>query len=247
MIIYVVCLSPFFSAVHLACVPANEQQGIRNEHSTLHNQQQNSPDDRLHSWNHVRYILPAIPQYRFFDESVFGYQSIKDFTLTQSQPFDVVDFDLLVPDSIGKDPYIHIYSFDLIRDSIISNPEFMKYKSEWIENLGNGTFNALAQLVWKSEKFKRRFPELDISVVTQKNYTVLKNGNDRLTYLMCVGSEDSPQVVAYTSIIHINGTVIFFKAWLSSASSVDDVIHTTVIAESYVASFLARNVRTPTY
>jgi hypothetical protein len=192
-------------------------------------------------------VLPSLPLYRFFDESVFGYQSIKDFTLSESQPLDVVDFDLLVPDSIGKDPYIHIYSFDLIRDANISNPDFAEYKGEWVANLGNGTFNALAQLVWKSEMFKKRFPELDVAVVKQKNYVILENSNDKLTYLVCVGSDAADQVAAYTSHLHINGTVVFVKAWLSSASSVEDVLHTTEIAEGYVAEFLAKNVKSPTY
>ena len=204
------------------------------------------PAYRTYTWNQVRYVLPALPQYRFFDESVFGYQSIKDFTLTEYQPLDVVDFDLLVPDSIGKDPYIHIYSFDLIRDAIISNSDFAQNKREWITNLDNGTFNALAELVWNSEKFKKRFSYIDLAVVKQKNYVILENSNDKLTYLMCVGSGDSDKVVAYTSHIHINGTVVFVKVWLSSASSVDDVLHTTEIAEGYLTAFLAKNVKTPT-
>jgi len=249
--LFTMCFLPFLSTcivtLQLACAPTNEQQASGSGIKPQSDHQLTNPIDRFYTWNNVRYVLPGLYAYRFFDESVLGYQSIKEFTLTEYQPLAIVDVNLLVPDSIGKDPYIHMYSFDLIRNETISNTDFAEYKKEWIANLGNGTFNDLAELVWSSEKFKKRFPDVDLDEVKQKHYAILRNDNTRLSYLWSFVSGEADQVITYTSHLHINGTVVFIKAWLTSASSLDEVIHTADVAERYVVDFLGKNTKEPTY
>ena len=233
---------------NLSGLSAHNPSNVNSDGRPVVNHDELAPQtDRVLVWNNVRYILPIPLQYRFFDESVFGYQTIPEFTLTPYQPLTIVDFDLLVPDSIGMDPFIHIYTFDLIRDVTVSMSDFSEYKSEWIMNLGNGTFNVLAELVWSSDAFKKRFPNVNPSKVEQKNFAILSNEKDRLTYLMCIGDNHSNHVITYTHHLHINGTVVFIKAWLSRRASVDDVLRSVEITDRYIDAFLSKNVKLREY
>jgi hypothetical protein len=233
---------------HLSCIQMHEKPCLHTDANPLHlSVNVELLTDRIHGWNNVRYILPPLPGYRFFDESVLGYQTIKEFTLTDSQPLAVEDFELLVPDSVGKDPLIHIYTFDITRDVTISNSDFSEYKKEWILNLGNGTFNDLTELLWNSKEFKKRFPDINPSEFRQKNYAVLQNDKIRLSYLMCIEDKHLNQVITYTNHLHINGTVVFIKAWLTKRATVDDVMRSLDITNRYIDAFLNKNITPPEY
>jgi len=192
-------------------------------------------------WNGSTIYLPSVEGYSRYDDSRLGSggRPISDFTLTGMQPMQVNDFELMVRNGSDIGPFIHAYTFEALRGSVVGREEFAGYRDFWREGLESQLFNHLAAKLLTSGSVKRLWPTLP--AIVQDDYFIVYDNDRQLSYVFGIGDGDERLAILYTNILLIDGNILFIKGWIYGGNNMQIYEEMIRTVNSYVASVIGRN------
>jgi len=157
------------------------------------------------------YKISKPNEYDYFDNSVFGNTSIKEFTKTNLLSTEVFDLELLVPKSLENNPIVHYYSYKVLENQNVTFDEFKEYKTFWKNGYSNGTYDSLAKEIFSDSLIIKQFGKMSSKAMGYFHISESDSALSTLVYINGNMRDNILSKVAVSNYLFINNTVILIK------------------------------------
>ncbi len=193
-------------------------------------------------FNQNKYIIPKPIGYDYFSNSVFMNMKINEFTKTYcfTDDIGIYDFELLVPKNLDDHPTIHFYTYNNLKEQIVTPKDFAEYKLFWKEIYEQNNYEKILNHIVSDSLL---FCKYEFSLTNPLAFAHLKNEDNLLSTLVFINSKtemDSAKLISVTNYIYINNSVIFIK--LSQIyKTFSDIERIQRVSNTIVSEFLKKN------
>lgn len=164
------------------------------------------------SYNNRNYIIDKPFEYNYYGNSIFKDKDIGELMSLYclSDTLGVNFLEVLVPEKIQNDPIIQLYTTRLLNDKLVSNDDFLEYKSYWKTMFDRPNFKYIANVILTDSLVfcKNTFQDNSIS-----SWSLIDEDYNYLSLFSKINDTigKSKPIIVISNFILIKQTIVFIR------------------------------------